>query len=49
MNANMQSQDNVKQLWTKPELVKLQEGCESIEISFAPGTDGSIGASTSES
>ena len=49
MNANMQSEDNVKQSWTKPELVKLQEGCESIESGFAAGSDGIGASSTSQS
>ncbi len=49
MNANMQSEDNVKQRWTKPELVELQKGCGSIESGFASGSDGAGGPTTSQS
>ncbi|WP_438727120.1 hypothetical protein ACR9YC_10055 [Parasphingorhabdus sp. DH2-15] len=49
MDKNMQDQNCVKQSWTKPELVELQEGCGSIEAGFAPGTDGDGGISTSQS
>ncbi len=47
MDKNMQDQNCVKQSWTKPELVELQDGTGSIQNSFNAGTDGNIGASTS--
>jgi hypothetical protein len=47
MDKNSQEKNFVKQSWTKPELVELQDGTESIQNSFNIGSDGAGGVSTS--